>query len=224
MAIYAEGKGVSAEAESFGLLTEGAAGIAAIVLAIVALAGISAGALASITTIVIGVALIVQAFNAAAEMSRTLSVSGAADSTVTTGRGSELGGEILIDIAAGVTGIVLGVLGLVGINAQYLVPAALVVFGSSLILGGVIAAQGGHRVTAMTSSGAQMQVAYSNSAAISGLEILVGFAAVILGILALIFQSSWVLVLVGFIAVGTALLIVSASFSAAVVRLFTRAV
>src|SRR5438270_8981987 len=224
MAIYAEGKGVAAEAEPFGLLTEGAAGIAAIVLAIVALAGISAGALASITTIVIGVALIVQAFNAAAEMSRTLSVSGAADSTVTTGRGSELGGEILIDIAAGVTGIVLGVLGLVGINAQYLVPAALVVFGSSLILGGVIAGQGGHRVTGMTSSGAQMQVAYSNSAAISGLEILVGFAAIILGILALIFQSSWVLVLVGFIAVGTALLIVSASFSAAVVRLFTRAV
>ena len=212
MAIYAEGKGVAAEAEPFGLLTEGAAGIAAIVLAIVALAGISAGALASITTIVIGVALIVQAFNAAAVVAAALAA------------GIELGGEILIDIAAGVTGIVLGVLGLVGINAQYLVPAALVVFGSSLILGGVIAAQGGHRVTAMTSSGAQMQVAYSNSAAISGLEILVGFAAVILGILALIFQSSWVLVLVGFIAVGTALLIVSASFSAAVVRLFTRAV
>jgi hypothetical protein len=208
-----------ADAEPFGLLTEGAAGIATIVLAIIALAGISIGALAAITTIIIGVGLIVQAFNAAAEVSRDLNASGTA-STVAWRR-TELGGEVMIDMTAGLTGIVLGILGLVGINAPHLIPAALIVFGGSLILSGTIAAQGRGVGTAMTTSGAPVQVSYQGSAAIAGLEIMVGFAAAILGILTLILESSWILLLVGFIAVGAALLIVSATFSGAVVRFFT---
>jgi hypothetical protein len=52
------------------------------------------------------------------------------------------------------------------------------------------------------------------------MEILIGLAAIVLGILAVIFMSSWVLVLVGYLAVGAALLLVSASFSGAVLRLF----
>ena len=49
---------------------------------------------------------------------------------------------------------------------------------------------------------------------------MVGFAAIVLGILSLVLVSTWVLILVGFIAVGAALLMVSASFSGAVGRLF----
>ena len=67
MAVNGEDRGIIGEAESFGLITEGAAAIAAIVLAIIALTGVSAAALASITTIIIGVVLMVQAFNAAVE-------------------------------------------------------------------------------------------------------------------------------------------------------------
>jgi len=48
MAVYGEGRGIAAEAEPFGLLTEGAAGIATIVLGVIALAGVSAGVLAPI--------------------------------------------------------------------------------------------------------------------------------------------------------------------------------
>ena len=66
MAVYGEGRGIAAEAEPFGLLTEGAAGIATIVLGVIALAGVNAGVLASIITIIIGVGLMVQAFNASA--------------------------------------------------------------------------------------------------------------------------------------------------------------
>ncbi len=218
MAYYTEGKGIAAEAEPFGLLTEGAAGIAAIVLAVIGLAGVSTGALASISTIVIGVGLMVQAFNAAADISKSLNASGIAAATMPR---TGLGGEVITDIAAGLTGIVLGILGLIGINAAYLIPAALIVFGGSLILTGMIAAQGGTARAINASSAAEVQIASRGPAAISGLEVLVGFAAVILGILALIFQTSWVLVLVGFIAVGAALLMVSASFSGAVVRLFS---
>ncbi len=55
------------------------------------------------------------------------------------------------------------------------------------------------------------------------MEILVGLAAIVLGILSVIFVTSWVLVLIGYIAVGAALLLVSASFSGAVLRLFATA-
>jgi hypothetical protein len=70
MAVSVEGRGFASEAEPLGLLTEGAAGIAIIVLSVIALAGTAAGVLASILTIVTGVGLIVQAFNSAAENSR----------------------------------------------------------------------------------------------------------------------------------------------------------
>jgi hypothetical protein len=53
------------------------------------------------------------------------------------------------------------------------------------------------------------------------MEILIGLAAIVLGILSLLITGTWVLVLVGFIAVGAALLMASATFSGAVMRLFT---
>jgi hypothetical protein len=112
-------------------------------------------------------------------------------------------------------------LALVGINPQYLIPAALIVFGGALLLSGGVAAQRRPSVTATSSSGAQTQIGYQNSAAVSGFEVMIGFAAVVLGILALVVASSGVLVLVGFIAVGAALLTISASFSGAVIGLFT---
>lgn len=212
MAVYVEGKGFAAEAEPIGLITEGAAGIAVIVLAIIALSGTIPATMASIVTIIVGVGLMVQAFNSAAEQSKAM-VPGAAMA------GSEMGGEVMIDLAGGVAGVVLGILALVGVNAPHLVPAALIVFGGVMLLSGAISAA----PRSYTEPAAAGQVvSYQGSAPTAGLEILIGFAAVILGILSLIFMTSWVLTLVGFLAVGAGLLIVSATFSRAVVRLFTR--
>lgn len=213
MAMYVEGRGlVPSEAEPVGLLTEGAAGIAVIVLAVIALAGISAGVLVPIATIVIGVGLMVQAFNSAAGNSRA--IGGAAASP-------DLGGEMMVDCLCGVTGIVLGILALVGVNAAHLVPSALIVFGGALLLSGAISMRP-RTLPVATSSGAEAQlVSYQGSAAASGMEVLIGIAAIVLGILSLIFMTSWVLVLVGFIAVGAALLLVSATFGGAVTRLMT---
>ena len=67
MATFVEGREAAGKSEPLGLLTEGAAGIAAIVLAVLGLAGVSTGLLASITVIVIGVGLLVQGFNTGAE-------------------------------------------------------------------------------------------------------------------------------------------------------------
>src|ERR1700751_2452800 len=133
MAIYTESRGRTSEAEPIGLLTEGAAGIAVIVLTVIALAGISAGALESIAAIVIGVGLMVQAFNSAAEATRVMTAN-----TDVSQQGVTLGGEIMVDCLCGLTGIVLGILALVGNNGAHLLPAALIVFGGSLLLSGAM--------------------------------------------------------------------------------------
>ena len=210
VAVYSESRGRTSEVEPFGLLTEGAAGIAAVVLAIVALAGVSAIVLASIAAIVIGVGLTVQAFNSAAEEARLMGVS-AQDAT--------LGGEVMVDCMCGFTGIVLGILALVGINAVHLLAPALIVFGGALLLSGFISMW--PKTMPVASSGAEPHVvAYQASSAASGLEILAGLAAVVLGILSVIMAPFGVLVLVGFLVVGAALLMVSASFVGATLRLF----
>jgi hypothetical protein len=219
MAMYVENRRFADEAEPVGLLTEGAAGIATIVLAIIALAGISAGALASIATIVIGVGLMVQAFNSAAEGSKMMTAEMAASQHT-----AAFGCEVMVDLMCGLTGVVLGILALVGISTAYLVPAALIVFGGALLLSGAISMRPRTFSTA-TSAGQTQTVSYQGSAAASGIEVLIGLAAVVLGILSVIFAAtvSWVLVLVGFIAVGAALLLVSATVSNAMLRLFATA-
>jgi hypothetical protein len=192
MTMHVDVRRSASDAEPFGLLTEGAAGIAVIVLAVVALAGVSSEMLAAIAAIVIGGGLMVQAFNTAAEHAKSAPAEMRA----------EFGGAVLVDCLCGLTGIVLGILALVGIGAAHLLPAALIVYGGSLLVGGA--------------DSARSPAAF----AASGMELLIGLAAVVLGILSTLMAGSYVLVLVGFLAVGAALLLVSASLSDVVLQLF----
>lgn len=215
MATFVEGRGMASEAEPVGFLTEGAAGLAVIVLAIIALAGASsATSLIAIAAIVVGVRLMVQGFNTAAENARMvtpeLAMAGVGDSS----------GEVMVDCLAGGVGIVLGILALIGVAATpVLLPAALIVFGAAFLLSGALELQ---RPTAVPLSPTTAQVV-SGSAGTGGMEILIGIAGIVLGILALLTTHSAILVMVGFIAIGAALLMVSATFSGAVMRIFTGA-
>jgi hypothetical protein len=211
MATYSEARSLASEAKPVGLLTEGAGGLAVIVIAVLGLAGFSAENLGSIATIVVGVGLMVQAFNAAAEHWKATDAAARA-------RGAEVGGEVMVDCMCGLAGIILGILALVGINPAHLVSSALIVFGGALLVNGAIAVRA--RVPPAGSAGDAQADAYDGSAAASGMESLIGLAVIVLGILSLLTSHTWVLLLVGLIAVGAALLLASASFSSSVVRLF----
>jgi hypothetical protein len=214
MLTHVETRGYANDAEPVGLLTEGAAGIAVIVLAIIALAGTAAAALISIAAIVIGVGLMVQAFNSAAEHSKVFTANGG-----TSAQATEFGGDVMVDCMCGLTGIVLGILALVGISAAHLLPPALIVFGGALLVGGAVSMR--PRTMLVPGAGTEAtSVTYHSSGSASGMEILIGLAAIVLGILSML-TGAWVLLAVGFIAVGAALLLVSATFSGAVMRLFT---
>ena len=219
MAVFAEGRSLAAETEPLALLTEGAAGIAVIVLTIIGLANISPGVLAAIATLVIGVGLMVQGFNTAAEYARALAPIPAAGQTLVTPRRMDVGGDVTIQFAAGITGVVLGVLGVLGINASHLIPAALIVFGGALMLAGAISLARPPMAVEIQ-PGMPAIAPMGGSAGASGIEIVVGIAAIILGILTLVFMGSWVLTLVGLLAIGVALLVISATFGGAVARLF----
>jgi hypothetical protein len=187
--------------EPFGLLTEGAAGVAVIVLAIVALAGVSTHVLASIAAIVIGGGLMMQAMNSAAEQFRPLAV----PATAVAVQRTELSGDVLVDCLCGVAGIVLGILALVGAGGTALLSAALIVYGGALLVGGAASAR------------------LPGLVAPSGMEMLIGLAAVVLGIISVLMAGAAMLVLIGFLAVGAALLLVSAAFGNAVTQFFRTA-
>jgi hypothetical protein len=234
MAVFFEGgRNLVAETEPFGLLTEGAAGIAVIVLAIIGLTHTQPGILAAIATIVIGVGLMVQGFNTAAEYSRVVTTSAPAGAAIpgqaaVAAAGIDVGGDVMVAFAAGLTGIVLGILGLLSIHTQYLIPAAVIVFGADLLLAGSLnIGRGPVTVAAQPGQpGARAATTqFAGSVGASGLEIMVGVAAIILGILSIVFAASMgevagVLALVALLAIGAAMLVVSASFSGAVTRLF----
>jgi hypothetical protein len=212
MATFVEGRGMANEAEPVGFLTEGAAGLAVIVLAIIALAGASGAAtLTAIAAIVVGVGLMVQGFNTAAENARLMT----GDLAVTAGDSS---GEVMVDCLAGGVGIVLGILALIGVSAApVLLPSALIVFGAALLLSGGLELRG-PTVVPLSPTTAQVM---RGTAGTGGMEVIIGIAGVVLGILALLTAHSAVLVMVGLIAIGAALLMVSATFSGAVMRIFT---
>jgi hypothetical protein len=221
MAVFGEGRSLAAETEPLGLLTEGAAGIAVIVLAIIGLAKIQPDILAAIATIVIGVGLLVQGFNTAAEYSRVVTQSPTAGQAAASVQRMDIGGDVMVSFAAGITGIVLGILGLLGIHTQYLIAAAVIVFGAAMLLVGALSL--GRSPAAFASQTATQTLAHpAGSAGASGIEIIVGVAAIILGILAIMMTATaGVLTLVALLALGAAMLVVSASFSEAVMRLFT---
>jgi hypothetical protein len=151
---------------SSGLFAEGVGGIATIVLAILALSGLSPDYLLAIATIVFGAALLIEGTSMAANYANVLSVSPA-------GEIIPAGSQGLSALLLGaISGIILGVLALIGIADNVLVSSAIIVFGCSLLLNG----------TAMSTSA-------NAGIGSAGGQLLAGVTAIVLGILALAGQG-----------------------------------
>jgi hypothetical protein len=190
-------------------LSEMAAAIAIIVLSVLGLVGVVPGAMLAIATIVAGAAILLQGAQLASEFRRLLIQPGAGAGTAAFGSG------ITLDFLAGGTGIVLGIIGLFR-NPGVLLPAALIVFGATLLLSGATAARTGSVQSAIPEEGVALLIAEQMAVMTAGAQVLIGIAAVVLGILALISIYAGVLTLVGLLAVGGGLLMVSAASSGSV--------
>lgn len=193
-------------------LSESVAAIAVIVLAILGLANVAPHAMAAIATIVVGGAILLMGAQMVGEFTHLASTGGAATNLP----GSWMGG-LSLEFLAGGAGIVLGILALFS-NTPALTPAALVVFGGTLLLNGSLVTR---RALIAPSAAASPQDATAAAIAAQmaelagGGQVLIGIAALVLGILALIPIHGEVLTLVGLLAVGASLLMSGTASSGA---------
>ena len=200
-----------------GSIAEAFAGAAAVVLAIIALAGTLPVILAAIATIAVGVALLAQGSSVAAKWSHVAREFRAQrpDERL------ELVGGLGAEVLGGTAGIVLGVLAILGLAPLVLLPIALLAFGGSLLLGSGVTIELGSGV----GPGAYDRYAHlvrEASMGASGAQALAGVGAVVLGILALIGTLPETLTLVGLLAVGTAVLFSGSAVSSRLVSRLRR--
>ena len=200
-----------------GSLTEAIAGLAAAALAILGLAGVLPGYLAAIATIAVGVALLAQGGAAAAKWSRIVADTPGAEWDPRGEIGSGMTGEIL----GGAAGLVLGILALIGLAPQILIPAALLAFGGAMLVGtGTTVDLGASR--ASVGSARFERSSREVTVVASGTQMLIGIAAIVLGILALIGVDPLTLSLVGLLASGASILFSGSAVSSRVLGLLRR--
>jgi hypothetical protein len=180
--------------ETSGIFAEAVGGIATIVLTIIALSGTSAEFLLAVATIVFGAALLIEGTSITTDY---VGVSPSANLQANTG-------GLAAIFLAGITGIILGVLGLLGINAIALISVAVIVYGSALLLSS-------STMLSLRSLKADSGEEVMASGAISGTvgaQALAAIAAIVLGILAVAGAAAQTqtLTLVALLVLGAAIL------------------
>src|SRR5215475_14459618 len=127
---YTETTSAPAEAAAYGGLADAIGGIATMVLAIIALAGVHPEVILPIAIIVFGAALLIQGGTMLSEYASIIFPAGSAGAM-----SDQFGvGSLSTLFLVGVAGIVLGILALLGITPEILTAIAVIAFGSALML------------------------------------------------------------------------------------------
>lgn len=191
-------------------------GIAGLVLAIIALAGTYRMDLAAIATIAIAVAFLFEGAAVVADYNAVMS------SSETTVEKTEFVGGISAEMLAGATGIVLGVLSLLGIISNELIPVAVIVYGASLVIGaGVVSQLEDHKLNrAKTKTGNAAKFEFEAAGIAAGTQILVGLAAIVLGIIALSHVNALQLSIIGLLVIGAGMLLSNSAIGGKMMTMF----
>jgi hypothetical protein len=191
-------------------------GIAAIVLTILGLANVAPGFMLPIATIAVGAAMLFEGGSVAAEYSKV--VSEASEGTFQT---TEIGGGMTADMLAGIAGIVLGILALLGLDAAVLSASAVIVFGTALSLSsGMTSRLNDLKVESSGAQATAQRVAHEAVSAAAGTQVMVGLAAIVLGILSLVGIAPMILTLVALLAVGASVLLSGSALGGRLLTIF----
>ncbi|MGH7782120.1 MAG: hypothetical protein ACREQR_20085 [Candidatus Binataceae bacterium] len=187
-------------------------GIVLIILGILALARIDPLLLTPIAVIVGGIALLIEDGNLAARYVNALSHLPGENLDV-----SALADGMSAGVLAGVGGIVLGILALIGIAPEPLASVAIIIFGAAVLFD--FAARTQIKALKVINSGssersARLAIAAASSTSTAGA--LVGVGLVTLGILALAGLVPWILVAVALLSFGVYLFLDSTAVATAV--------
>ncbi|WP_026223119.1 hypothetical protein [Methylocystis rosea] len=205
------------ETAAYGGLIDAIGGVATVIIAIVGLSGVNAPMMASIGTIVFGVALLIQGGTMLSEYAQIIFPAGSRTTNVEGFGGSSLSVVFLV----GAAGIVLGVLSLLGIEPATLTPVAAIAFGSALLLSSNavwqlhVLSQESLRSRDQMGAGGSEILASEMAFGSAGIQALSGLAVIVLGILAIAGAANdLTLNLVALLALGATIVFTGGSLSA----------
>jgi hypothetical protein len=181
-----------------GTVGGGIIAIAGAVLAIIGLAGAYPRWLLGTSTIAVGISFLIEGAAIASRLAELVHES-------TRGRVEmgELGSGVTGETLAGITGIVLGVLGCLNVYPAVLLPVAAIVFGAGLILGAGANVRINELIAVHREDEAKARYAIRQAVlATTGLQVFIGLAAVTLGIIALASSYPITLGLVAMLAIS----------------------
>jgi hypothetical protein len=206
---------VSGETAAYGGFIDALGGIATIVLAIIGLSGVKSEVLVSISTIVFGAALLIQAGALLGEFSK---VETEQDTDVGTG-----GGGLSVLFLVGIAGLVLGVLALLNIHAAVLTAAAVIAFGAALLISSWAVWQllTSPLIAARFRTHAPMVrlIASEAAAGSAGLQAMAGLAVIVLGVLAICGIYTVPLTLTALLVSGASIVMTGSALSGTMVGL-----
>jgi hypothetical protein len=191
------------EAGAYGGLVDAVGGVATVVLAIVALAGVHADVLSPIAIIVFGGTMLSEFAQVSFPSSLTAEQISA--------------GNLSMVFLVGAAGIVLGVLALIGIAAGALVPIAVIAFGASLLISSNAVRHLYMLRSAATrtvgSIGGSQVLASEMASGSAGVQLLAGLTGIVLGILAITGTNPVVLTLSALIVLGATVVLTGSTLS-----------
>jgi hypothetical protein len=203
-------------AGAYGGFVDAVGGIATVVLAIVALAGVHSDMIVGIATIIFGAALLVYGGTLLSEYANLIFPPG----TTVVQTQDFSGGNISAVFLVGAAGIVLGVLALLGIYPTVLTAVAVIAFGTTLVLSSNAVWQmhllRRSLMMAREPQGGREILAGEMASGSAGMQALAGLAAVVLGILAVVGNSPATLTMIALLILGTTIMLTGSSLSGAV--------
>lgn len=196
-----------------GTMISGPLGALAAVLAIIGLANVYPFWMVTLATIALGVCFLFEGMTLVGRLSPLREAAEERRPAADLGAGTT--GVML----AGLIGIVLGILGLLGVRPAVLIPSAAIVFGAALVIG----AGASIRINDVLMTNRQERLAAGQEVlAATGLRGLTGLGAMILGVIALIAVVPMTLSLVAMLITGVTLLLTDAAIAGRMLSVFRR--
>ncbi len=207
----------SAKTVMVGSIPEGLASGSALVLALIGLSGIAPFGMLTVAVLVMGAAFLFEGAAVSLRFSSLL-----AETSKDRLDRAEFGLGITAEFLGGITGVVLGILSLFQIAPMVLIPSAVIVYGLTLVLSSGVT----HRLNAVEIEGMEestrfKRIATEATTASALLEFVLGMAAVVIGICALVGLYAG-LSLVGMLVIGAAGLLTGAAITSRMVSLFRK--